>query len=544
MVYKLKWVGIGMIVGLLLLMTGSLFSKEISQLRYNIISTFVQNSKSITIGRATDSLSLDPASTIDMGSARVAVNIFEGLVKYEQNEIVPALAKRWSVSEDGLTWTFYLEKGILFHDDTPFNAEAVAFNFDRWMNEDNPYHSDNFQFWNIIFGISPSVVKDVQALSDDIVEIQLNSPYAPFLSTLAMPAFSIASPEAVIKYHEDFKYKPVGTGPFKFSSWNEEGTIELERYIRYWGDPAKVSKLIFKTIPDSGNRIDQMISGQIQMISNLTPDESNALENSPHVKLLKRPLSSVGYLALNLETPELTDPNFRKLLYSKLHNEMDQHPLFAAFSKPAQAFIPPGIWGGREGMQNNQLSDAEIRATAANYDMASIHLKLLAPKDRRPYYPEPHKLALFIKQTLETLGMEIEIVEMPWGEFLSSLDQHNYDLLMTGWVADVIDPDNFLYTFFASENISKGSMTNYALYSNPEVDELLRLARQTSDRSFRESLYGEAQNIIYDDIPGIPLTNMINTMAVHDSITGFTTDISGLDRLHSVDYTEVSHEED
>ncbi len=542
MAHKLKWVGIGMLIGLLMLMTGSLFNKEISQIKYNIASSFIQNDKTITIGRATDAISLDPASTIDMGSARVSVNIFEGLVKYEESEIVPALAKRWSVSEDGLTWTFYLEKGILFHDDTPFNAHAVEFNFDRWMNADNPYHSDDFQFWNIIFGTSPSVVKEVHALSEDIVEIQLNSPYAPFLSTLAMPAFSIVSPEAVIKYHEDFKYKPVGTGPFKFIGWDDKGTIELERYIRYWGEPAKVSRLIFKTIPDSSSRVQQMLEGKIQLISNLTPDEASRLQNAPHVKLLKRPLSSVGYLALNLSTPELSDVMFRRVLYSKLHKEMATHPLFTGFSKPATAFIPPGIWAGREGLENAVLDEKEMNTVLSQYDTASIHLKLLAPKDRRPYYPEPHKLAVFIEESLESLGVEIEVVEMPWGEFLDSLDEQNYDLLMTGWVADVIDPDNFLYTFFSSDNILKGSVTNYSLYSNEEVDTLLSLARQTSDKSFRESLYGEAQDIIYDDLPAIPLTNMINTMAVHDSITGFKTDISGLDRLHKVDYTEVTHD--
>lgn len=544
MAHKLKWVGIGMLIGLLMLMTGALFNREISQIKYNIASSFIQNDKTITIGRATDAISLDPASTIDMGSARVAVNVFEGLVKYEENEIVPALAKRWSVSEDGLTWTFYLQKGILFHDDTPFDAQAVEFNFDRWMNADNPYHSDDFQFWNIIFGTSPSVVKEVHALSEDIVEIQLNSPYAPFLSTLAMPAFSIVSPEAVIKYHEDFKYKPVGTGPFKFISWDDAGTIELERYIRYWGEPAKVSRLIFKTIPDSSSRMQQMLEGKIQLISNLTPDEASRLQNASHVKLLKRPLSSVGYLALNLSTPELSDVLFRRLLYSTLYNKMATHPLFTGFSKPATAFIPPGIWGGREGLENALLSQEEMTRVLKEYDTPSIHLRLLAPKDRRPYYPEPHKLALFIEKSLESLGIEIEVIEMPWGEFLASLDEQNYDLLMTGWVADVIDPDNFLYTFFSSDNILKGSVTNYSLYANDEVDTLLGLARQTSDKSFRESLYGEAQDIIYDDLPAIPLTNMINTMAIHDSITGFTTDISGLDRLHKVDYTEVTHEDE
>jgi peptide/nickel transport system substrate-binding protein len=178
--------------------------------------------KKLVIGRANDSVTLDPACTTDLGSFKVTVNILETLVKYEEDgeQIVPCLAESWESSEDGLTWVFKLRQGVRFHDNTVFNAQSVAFNFQRWMDVHNPYHSGSFSYWNYIFGGFPGFVKSVTALSDYTLEIRLNKPYAPFLNALAMPVFGIASPEAIKMYGDDLSEHPVGTGPFVLTVGN------------------------------------------------------------------------------------------------------------------------------------------------------------------------------------------------------------------------------------------------------------------------------------------------------------------------------------
>ena len=192
--------------------------------------------KKLVIGRANDSVSMDPSSTTEMDSFKVTVNIFETLVKCEKegNQIVPCLAESWRSSEDGLNWVFKLRQGIKFHDDTDFNAYAVVFNFYRWMYEDNQYHSGQFSYWNYIFGGFPGLVKSVTALSNYSVEIKLNKPYAPFLNALAMPSFGIASPDAIKKHNGNMHEHPVGTGPFVSEKWDHNKRVVLHRNDKYW----------------------------------------------------------------------------------------------------------------------------------------------------------------------------------------------------------------------------------------------------------------------------------------------------------------------
>lgn len=180
MLNNLKWITIGVFIGIMMLVASSLFQQEINQLKYTISNSIPMDDKMITMGRHIEKIGLDPAIVIDQESARVSVNLYENLVAYNNEVIVPSLAKSWTVSEDGLTWTFTLHENIVFHDGTPFNAEAVAFNFNRWMDSQSPYHSGDFQYWNMVLEDEPSIVQDVQALSDNIVEIKLNTPYAPF----------------------------------------------------------------------------------------------------------------------------------------------------------------------------------------------------------------------------------------------------------------------------------------------------------------------------------------------------------------------------
>ena len=169
-------------------------------------------------GRGADSVGLDPAVVTDGESFRVTRNIYESLLEYKRDstEVTPGLAERWETSPDGLTWKFALRRNVKFHDGTPFNAEAVVFNFERWMLESHPYHKGVFEYWKSMFGGFPGFVTSVKALDDTTVEFTLEKPMAPFLANLAMPMFGIASPTAIKKYGEDYFKNPVGTGPFRF----------------------------------------------------------------------------------------------------------------------------------------------------------------------------------------------------------------------------------------------------------------------------------------------------------------------------------------
>ncbi|HPA55655.1 MAG TPA: ABC transporter substrate-binding protein, partial [Bacillota bacterium] len=223
--------------------------------------------KRLIVGRANDSVTLDPSCTVEMDSFKVTVNILETLVKCENggNEVVPLLAESWESSEDGLKWVFKLRRGVKFHDGTAFDADAVVLNFNRWMYEDNPYHKGSFNYWNYIFGGFPGLVKSITALNNYSVEIKLNKPFAPFLYAMTMPAFGIASPEAIKKHQGDLSEHPVGTGPFVYRSWERNKSIILERNDKYWNDAAKVERVEFKVIPGNKDRLEELRQGTIHI---------------------------------------------------------------------------------------------------------------------------------------------------------------------------------------------------------------------------------------------------------------------------------------
>ena len=190
----------------------------------------------LIFGRGGDSVGLDPAHEEDGESFKVCENIYDTLVQYqdESTEVEPALAESWESSEDALTWTFHLRKGVEFHDGTDFNADAVLFSLNRQHDPNHPFHNVGGTpiYWSYT-GLA-DIVEKIVALDNYTVQITLNQPYAPFIATLAMGPFAIVSPSAVKKWGEDYTNHPVGTGAFKFVRWDRGDKVVLEVNKDYW----------------------------------------------------------------------------------------------------------------------------------------------------------------------------------------------------------------------------------------------------------------------------------------------------------------------
>ncbi len=223
----------------------------------------------LVVGQIAEPKSLDPAAVTAVNDFRILVNLYEGLLQYKAGtlEVAPALATEWSVSDDGTEYTFTLREGVTFHDGTPFDAEAVKFNFDRMLNEDHPYH-DTGPFPLAFFFSS---VQSTEAVDPMTVKFTLDAPYAPFLSNLAYPTGLMVSPAAVMAAGADFGRSPVGTGPFKFAEWRSNEAVVIEKNADYWGDPAGTDAVIFRPITDANTRVAEMLAGGIDMMVEVPP---------------------------------------------------------------------------------------------------------------------------------------------------------------------------------------------------------------------------------------------------------------------------------
>jgi peptide/nickel transport system substrate-binding protein len=494
--------------------------------------------KKLVIGRANDPVSLDPSCTTDLDSMKVTVNILETLVKCEAdgNQIVPCLAESWKSSEDGLSWVFKLRQGIYFHDGTPFNADAVVFNFQRWMDARNSYHTGSFSYWNYIFGGFPGFVKSVTSLSDYTIEIRLSKPYAPFLNALSMPVFGIASPEAMKKYGADLYEHPVGTGPFIFKSWERNKSILLIRNDKYWNGAAKVNMVEFRVIPSSKDRLDQLRNGSIHIADHLSPDDVSDIKYDPNLYLYLRPSFNVGYLATNNERYPFNIRELRLAINYAIDKEKLINDVFDNLAKPASTYIPPSLWGYNEDLEPYEYNPEKAKKflTIAGFPNG-FKTTLWVMNGARDYFPKPSETAQFIQENLKKVNIDVEIKILNWNDYLERMNKGEHEIALMGWTGDFMDPDNFLYTMLASENTKNGLGGNYSFYKSREADQLLSLARQTTNMVFRRSLYKGLQEIVNYDAPSVPLVHTMPVLASRLSVKGYTPQMTGIESLENVD---------
>src|SRR2546430_4765395 len=213
------------------------------------VSSSAQPAGTLVVGLVAEPVNLDPAQVTDLNSNRVGRRIVETLATFpdESTQIVPGLAESWTVSKDGLRYTFKLRKGISFHDGTPLNAEAVKFSIERQINAEHPFNKlGKYPFANYFFGN----VRAVEVVDPSTVEFVLKEPRASFLTILTSAAASIVSPTAVKKFGADYALQPVGTGPFKFGSWDRGQRVVLEKNPSYWRYPVKVDRVVYRPIVD------------------------------------------------------------------------------------------------------------------------------------------------------------------------------------------------------------------------------------------------------------------------------------------------------
>jgi peptide/nickel transport system substrate-binding protein len=516
------------------------YNGEAAGIYNNIVNSFsnLNTVKRLVVGRASDSISLDPGNTTDMDSVKVTVNIFETLVKYEKEgkELVPGLAVNWQSSEDGLTFVFSLRQGVKFQDGTDFNAHAVVFNFERWMDMNNPYHNGQFNYWNYVFGGFPGFVKGVTALSDDSVEIKLSKPYAPFLNTLAMPVFGIESPEAIKKYGNEVYKHPVGTGPFSFKSWEPNESILLTRNREYWGVPAKVDEVEFKVIPSNEDRLEQLKEGTIHIADNLGPDDASKIESDQNLRLLLRPCFNVGYIAINNEKPPFDKKNVRMAVSLAINKEEMIKEVFADLAKPAKTLIPPLLWGYNESIEPSEYNPEKSTQLLAKAGYPKGFKTTLWVMDcPRNYFPKPLQTAEYIKNSLKKVNIDATIKIFNWDEYLNRINSGEHEMALIGWTGDNIDPDNFFNTLLSSDNAKPGYAGNYSFYKNKEVDLLLTQAREVTDTAFRENLYRKLLTIVNYDMPSIPLVHTMPVLAARLSVRGYSPYITGVESLENVD---------
>jgi peptide/nickel transport system substrate-binding protein len=490
----------------------------------------------LVFGRGGDSTSLDPSRVTEGETFKVTINLYETLLNFGEQDttVAPGLAKEWKTSEDGLTYTFTLQEGVKFHDGTDFNAEAVVKNFERWASGDE----EKFPYYNTMFvGDEGDVIESVTAEGDHTVIIKLTRPQAPFLKNIAMDMFAIASPTAFEKGDDEFERNPVGTGPFQFVEWKPNETITIQKFDEYWQEGLpKLSKVIFRSIPDNSARLNALLAGDIDLADGINPSDGSAIEGNEELQLFERPSMNIGYLGMTVTRPPFDKKEVRQAINYAIDKQAIVDSFFEGRAEIAKNPMPPSISGYNDEIEGYAYDPEKAKELLAEAGLADgFEMDLWAMPVPRPYMPDGGKVAEVIQKNLSDVGITAKIVSHEWGTYLDLASKGDADAFMLGWTGDNGDADNFLYALLDEDNIGSN---NYTYYKNNELHDILIEAQTEIDEEKRNELYKQAQVIIHEEAPWVPLAHSTPLLGGDKRITGFLPHPTGSDLLSNVEFTE------
>ncbi|WP_404454949.1 ABC transporter substrate-binding protein [Virgibacillus necropolis] len=478
--------------------------------------TAKEDKDTLIIGLDDDPPQLDPHRSSAAVDRQVFQSLYNTLVDInEELEFVPELAKSWEISEDGKTYTFELQQGVVFHDGTPFNAEAVKFNFERMLDPKlaSPRESEI------------NLVTKVTAVDEYTVKITLEKPYSPFLSVLTDRAGMMVSPTAVKKEGKDFSNKPVGTGPYTLVDRVQQDHIKLTRFEDYWREKPAIKNVVYKPYPDGNSRVTNLISGKLDIVNQIPFKDIDKVKSASNINVSVKDGLGFQGLMLNTDKAPFNNKKVRQAVNVAIDRAAIAKVVYHNGVTPAVSPFPPSSWANPEDMEVPEADIEKAKKLIEESGQSNISFTLkITPK------PEEKQIGQMLQSMLGQIGIKVEIEMVEFGTLLEQMRNHDYDALRIGWSGRT-DPDGNTFTWF-----STGGSLNEMSYSNPDVDELLSKARTTSDREKRKELYGEVAHILWEDVPYIFIFHEKNIKPMKNYVEGFNHVPDGMIRTETISF--------
>lgn len=465
----------------------------------------------LIVAQGTDVEDLDPHGIASTPSAIITEHIFDTLVTLDENfGIVPRLATEWSISPDGLEYTFRLRDDVVFTDGTPFNAEVVKFNIERLINPDT----------RVLLRSYINMADSAEVVDEYTVKIFLRYPHAPFLSRLTASSNAMVSPAAVEKYGEDLPRNPIGTGPYELVEWVPGTQLVLKRNEKYWGESPKIETLIFKPVPEDNTRLAMLEAGDVDIIVRVPPRDFERLSENANLKVVKAPSTRAIYIGINCTFEPLRNPKVRQALNYAIDKEEIVDVILSGAGRPLDSPLLPEMFPYRKvGPYEFNPGKAKELLEEAGYP-DGLELAFHHPEGR---YLMDKRIAEAIQGYLADVGVNVRLETMEWAAYLSFIrkpvEENEAQIYFLGWGPWILDGDQMLYPMFLTEQAPPAG-SNYGFYSNKQVDEYLIQGTSTTDEAKRVAAYGNAQALIWEDAPWVFLHSEQQIVAMKKGLEG------------------------
>ncbi|MDZ7918655.1 MAG: ABC transporter substrate-binding protein [Rhodoferax sp.] len=479
----------------------------------------------------------------------VTEQIYDNLVHFERGgtKVEPSLAESWTISKDGLEYTFKLRKGVKwqsnknFKPSRDFNADDVLFMFERQWKENDPFFkvtSPNHAYFGDM-GM-PKLLKSVDKVDEYTVKITLNAPEAPFLANLAMQFAGIQSKEYAIAMlkagtPEKIDQDPLGTGPFQVVQYQKDSIIRFKANPLYWKGKAKIDDLIFSITPDASVRWAKLQKGECHVMPYPNPADLDAIRKDANVTVLEQPGLNIGYLAYNTTKKPFDDVRVRKAINMAIDKKAIVSAVYLSTGVAAVNPIPPGQWSYNKALKDDAFNPAEAKKllAAAGYPNG-FSTDLWAMPVQRPYNPNAKRIAELMQADLAKVGVTAEIKSFEWGEYRKRMQAGEHQMGMLGWTGDNGDPDNFLNTLLGCSS-AKQNGSNVAKFCYQPFEDLVQKAKVVSNPAERTKLYEKAQVIFKEQAPWFTIAHAVQLKPVRKEVVDFKLSPFGRHTFYGVD---------
>jgi dipeptide transport system substrate-binding protein len=480
--------------------------------------------------------------------------IYNRIVEFERGgtKVVPGLAEKWTISEDGKVYTFNLRRGVKWHSTSrsfkptrDFNADDILFSIERQWKEEHPYFkvtSANHSYF-VDMGM-PKLLKSVEKVDDYTVKITLNQPEAPFLSDLAMPFAAIQSKEyadAMLKARtpEKIDQDPIGTGPFYLVQYQKDAVIRYKAFPEYWGGKAKIDDLVYSITPDASVRWAKLQKNECHVMPYPNPADLDAIRKDPNVQIVEQAGLNVGYLAFQTTKKPFDDVRVRKAISMAIDKKAIIDAVYLSSGVAAKNPIPPSLWSYNDTVKDDPFDPAAAKRLLAEAGYPNgMETDLWAMPVQRPYNPNAKRIAELMQADLAKIGVKAEIKSFEWGEYRKRLQAGEHQMGMLGWTGDNGDPDNFLHTLLGCDSAKSASGANIAKFCHKPFDDLVMQAKTVSDQAERSKLYEQAQVIFKEQAPWFTIAHAVQLKPMRKSVIDFKLSPFGRHIFYGVDIKE------
>lgn len=461
-----------------------------------------------------DPRSLDPALSTDVPTGRAVAYVFDGLTAFTPDaRVLPALALRWDVSEDGSRYTFHMRPGVTFTDGTPLTAKTVVASWHRALDPATKAGMDvPLQPIRGARDFSSGKARTISGLTapdDSTVVVQLDEPLGIFPKLLAMPVAAVVPPNMASD-------KPVGSGPWRLIEWKHDDYLLFARNPNYWGGAPEADSLRARVISEPSTAVAEFESGNVDVLL-IPAGETQQWEDDESRKkmLMSVPALQLVYIGINVNRGPLRDVRVRQAINLAIDRATIVKRLISGRGRLAAGVIPPTLGGADTMRAPYPFDGARAKQLLADAGFPNgIDVDLWVGSN--PVYG---RIAETVQAYLKEVGIRAKIVQRESAAAREAARNGQTDMILKDWYADYPDAENFLYPLLYSGN--KGVGGNVSFFQNAQFDRLVSQARRESDEAKRDVLYRQADSLAFVEAPMVFFFFYNELYAVQPWISGF-----------------------